>query len=48
MLLTIEQMRWSIMKAYRGMDWIAYCYAMEDKQVAATFQRLLDNKQITH
>ena len=44
--MSIEQMRWQIMKAYPGSDWVADCYAMRDTQVAATYQRLLSNKQI--
>lgn len=46
-LMTIDQMRWALNKAYPGNDWMADVACMSDKQVAATYQRLLDKKLIT-
>ena len=39
--MTIEDMRWKIMKAYPGTDWIADCEGMSDLQVQNTYRRCL-------
>ena len=44
--MTVEQMRWAIMKVYPGTDWIADCYALSDFQVAGMYTGMLHKNQI--
>jgi len=45
-VVSVEQMRHAIYKAYPGGNWIARVDAMSDKQIAATYLRLLNAKKL--
>lgn len=44
--MSIEQMRVAVTKAYSGFFWAEKVEKMSDKQVAATYMRLLNTKQL--
>jgi hypothetical protein len=46
--LSIEQMRHAITKAYSGPRWSAKVNAMADKQVFATYNRLLNSGKLSN
>lgn len=40
--MSIEDMRWAIMKAYPGDDWVADCACLSDLQVQNTYRRCVN------
>lgn len=41
-MLDIEDLRWAIMKAYPGDDWVADCDGMSALEVTRTYQRCVE------
>lgn len=44
--MSIEDMRWAIMKAYPGHSWVADCEDMSELEVRNTYRRCVDNGRI--